>query len=149
MKLGITADHRGYELKNKIIEQLKNTYEIIDCGCKSTESVDYPEFAFKLGKLINENQIDFGIAICGSGIGISIACNKVKKIRAARVVNIEDVIETRKDNDANVICLSEKITVETACHLIETFVMTPFSNEERHQRRVNKIKAYEDKNHEC
>ena len=145
MKLGITADHRGYQLKMDIIDQLKSQYEIIDYGCNSEESVDYPDYAFKLGQDVIDGDVDFGIAICGSGIGISIACNKVKGIRAARVVNMNDVLETRKDNDANVICLSENTTVEDACHLIITFITTPFSNSERHIRRINKIKEYEAK----
>lgn len=144
MKLGITADHRGYLLKEQIINELTKTYTIIDYGCNSTESVDYPDYAFKLGQACVNKEIDFGIAICGSGIGISIACNKVKGIRAARVTNIEDVLETRKDNDANIICLSEKLTTQQAYHLITTFITTPFSNAERHIRRINKIKDYED-----
>ena len=88
--------------------------------------------------------MNFGIAICGSGIGISIACNKVKGIRAARVVTIEDVYETRKDNDANIICLSEKLSLEEAYNLVVAFINTPFSNEERHKRRIHEIEMYEE-----
>ncbi len=143
MKLGITNDHRGYKLKVELLEKLKLNYEVIDYGATSTESVDYPDYAFKLGEALTNNEIDFGIAICGSGIGISIACNKVKGIRAARVTNIEDVLETRNDNDANIICLNEKMNANDAYNLIITFITTPFSIEERHIRRVNKIKAYE------
>ena len=146
MKLGITNDHRGYKLKVELLEKLKLNYEVIDYGATSTESVDYPDYAFKLGEALTNNEIDFGIAICGSGIGISIACNKVKGIRAARVTNIEDVLETRNDNDANIICLNEKMNANDAYNLIITFITTPFSIEERHIRRVNKIKAYEVKN---
>ncbi len=146
MKLGITNDHRGYKLKVELLEKLKLNYEVIDYGATSTESVDYPDYAFKLGEALTNNEIDFGIAICGSGIGISIACNKVKGIRAARVTNIEDVLETRNDNDANIICLNEKMNANDAYNLIITFITTPFSIEERHIRRVNKIKAYEANN---
>lgn len=78
MKIGIVSDHRGYELKNKIIENLKNEYEIIDYGPNNIESVDYPDYAFILGSKVVEKEVNFGVAICGSGIGISIACNKVK-----------------------------------------------------------------------
>ena len=148
MKLGITSDHRGYNLKEKLIKKLNQDYEVIDYGCKNTESVDYPDYAFKLGKALTNKEIDFGIAICGSGIGISIACNKVKGIRAARVTNIEDVIETRTDNDANIICLNEKMNEIDAYNLIISFITTPFSNIDRHIRRINKIKEYEVKN-EC
>lgn len=146
MKLGITNDHRGYKLKVELLEKLKLNYEVIDYGATSTESVDYPDYAFKLGEALANKEIDFGIAICGSGIGISIACNKVKGVRAARVTNIEDVLETRNDNDANIICLNEKMDANDAYNLIITFITTPFSTEERHLRRVNKIKAYEVKN---
>ncbi len=146
MRLGITNDHRGYKLKVELLEKLKKDYEVIDYGAKGTENVDYPDYAFKLGEAIVNKKIDFGIAICGSGIGISIACNKVKGIRAARVLSIEDVLETRNDNDANIICLNEKMSVDDAYNLIITFITTPFSIEERHIRRVNKIKEYEANN---
>ena len=146
MKLGITNDHRGYKLKEELLEKLKKDYEIIDYGCKNTESVDYPLYAFKLGEGLINKEIDFGVAICGSGIGISIACNKVKGIRAARVISIEDVIETRTDNDANIICLNENMDADYAYSLIISFITTPFSNIDRHIRRINEIKEYEVKN---
>ncbi len=143
MRLGITNDHRGYKLKVELLEKLKKDYEVIDYGAKGTENVDYPLYAFKLGEALTNKEIDFGIAICGSGIGISIACNKVKGIRAARVISIEDVIETRGDNDANIICLNENMSLDMAYNLIITFITTPFSNLERHIRRINQIKEYE------
>ena len=143
MRLGITNDHRGYKLKVELLEKLKKDYEIIDYGAKGTENVDYPLYAFKLGEALANKEIDFGIAICGSGIGISIACNKVKGVRAARVLSLEDVIETRGDNDANIICLNENMSVGTAYNLSITFITTPFSNQERHIRRINEIKEYE------
>ena len=146
MRIGITNDHRGYKLKIELLEKLKKDYEVIDYGCKGTESVDYPDYAFKLGEALSNKEIDFGIAICGSGIGISIACNKVKGIRAARVLNLEDVRETRNDNDANIICLNENMDVDYAYNLIISFITAPFSNLERHIRRVNKIKEYEARN---
>ena len=148
MILGITSDHRGYKLKEELKQKLQQNYELIDYGCKGTESVDYPDYAFKLGEAITNKEIDFGIAICGSGIGISIACNKVKGVRAARVVTLDDVKETREDNDANIICLNEKMDVDTAYNLITSFITTPFSNIDRHIRRINKIKEYEAQN-EC
>lgn len=142
MKIGIVSDHRGYELKNKIIKEIKNL-DFVDYGTNSTESVDYPDYAFKLGKAINEGQVDLGIAICGSGIGISIACNKVKGIRCAKVTTIKDVIITRKDNNANVIALSSETNIRKVKRMVEEFINTPFSNEERHSRRINKISEYE------
>ncbi len=143
MRLGITNDHRGYKLKEQLKEKLQKDYEIIDYGAKGLKNVDYPDYAFKLGESLTNKEVDFGIAICGSGIGISIACNKVKGIRAARVLTIEDAKETRNDNDANIICLNENMDLDCAYNLIITFISTPFSNEERHIRRVNKIKEYE------
>ena len=88
--------------------------------------------------------MDFGVAICGSGIGISIACNKVKGIRCAKVDSIDDVIATRKDNDANVVAFSEKIPIEAAIEFVNTFIHTSCSLEEKHVRRRNKIKNYEE-----
>lgn len=145
MKIGIVSDHRGYELKQDIINELKE-YEIIDYGTYSNESVDYPDYAFKLGQKINEKEVEKGIAICGSGIGISIACNKVKNIRCAKVSNKEEAYYTRNDNDANVVAFSAKTEKETAFEFVRTFMSTPFSNEERHQRRIDKITAYEENN---
>ena len=145
MKIGIVSDHRGYELKNKIIEVLKNEYEIIDYGTYNNESVDYPDYAFILGNKVVENEVDFGVAICGSGIGISIACNKVKGIRCAKVSNEEEAYYTRNDNDSNVVAFSAEVPLEDSIKIIKKFVETPFSNDERHIKRVNKIKEYEEK----
>ncbi len=144
MKIAIASDHRGFKLKDGLISYLtEKKYEVIDCGTLNEESTDYPDYAFKLGHTIVDKSADFGIAICGSGIGISIACNKVKGIRCAKVDSIEDVIATRNDNDANVIAFGEKTSLEDAKMLVETFINTPFSTEEKHLRRINKIKEYE------
>ncbi len=146
MKIGFASDHRGYNLKEQLINALKNKYEIIDYGTNSTESTDYPDYAFKLGTGINNKEVDFGVAICGSGIGISIACNKVKGIRCAKVSNIDEAIATRVDNDSNIIAFGEKIPLDLAINLVTTFVETETSNEEKHVRRRNKIKKYEENN---
>lgn len=141
MKIGIVSDHRGYELKKKIMKSIKNiSFE--DLGCYSKEMCDYPEFAFKLGKAVSSKKVDLGIAICGSGIGISIACNKVKGIRCARVTSIKDVIFTRKDNNANIIAFSSSINYERVLRMIEEFINTDFSKEERHTRRNKMIDNY-------
>lgn len=146
MKIGITSDHRGYDLKEYLKKELeKENYEVIDYGTFSTESVDYPDYAFTLSTNVVEKIVDFGIAICGSGIGISIACNKVKGIRCAKVSNKEEAIATRIDNDANIIAFGEKTTKEDAIELVKTFIETPFSNLEKHIKRINKIKEYEEK----
>jgi sugar-phosphate isomerase, RpiB/LacA/LacB family len=144
MRIGIASDHRGYKLK----EQLKHMldYEFIDYGTYSEESCDYPDFAFKLGEAVRDNKVDFGVAICGSGIGISIACNKVKGIRCAKVDNEEDAIYTREDNDANIVAFTSEKTLEEAELIVNNFINTNFSNLEKHQRRIDKIKDYEDLN---
>lgn len=145
MKIGIANDHRGYKLKKYLISELqKLNYEIINYGTNSEESVDYPDFAFMLGEKVANKEVDFGIVICGSGIGISIACNKVKGVRCAKVSSKEDAQVTRIDNDANVIALGEKTKEEAALEMVLTFISTPFSNLEKHQRRIAKIKEYEE-----
>ncbi len=143
MKIGIVSDHRGYELKKELVKELTN-YELIDYGTYSTESVDYPDYAFLLGDKVVKKEVDYGIAICGSGIGISIACNKVNGIRCAKVNTVLDAKMTRLDNDANIIALSAKTNKNDAIELINTFLETSFSNEERHINRINKIKNYEE-----
>lgn len=145
LKIGIASDHRGYSLKEQIIEHLKDKYEMIDCGTNSEQSVDYPDYAFKLGDLVTNKKADFGIAICGTGIGISIACNKVKGIRCAKVDSIDEAEATRKDNDSNIIAFGEKTTITKALELIEKFINTKASEEEKHIRRRQKIAQYEEK----
>jgi len=143
MNIGIANDHRGFNLKQKITNYLtKKGYTIINYGTDSNESVDYPDFAFKLGEAINNGEIEIGIAICGRGIGISIACNKVKNIRCAKVDNVEEARLTRSDNDANVIAINSTYPFYKVKDILDIFLKTPFSNEERHVRRVEKINSY-------
>ena len=144
IKIGIASDHRGYILKEQIIDRLMNQYDITDCGTTSEESVDYPDYAFKLGNLVADKDVDFGIAICGTGIGISIACNKVKGVRCAKVDTKEEAIATRVDNDSNIIAFGEKMPLEKAVELITIFIETKASEEEKHVRRRQKIKEYEE-----
>ncbi len=147
MKIGIASDHRGYKLKEYLKENLKE-YEIIDFGTNSEESADYPDYGIALSEKVSTKDVEKGIAICGSGIGISIACNKVKGIRCAKVSNKEEAKYTRNDNDSNVVALSAEVPQEEALEIVRTFLETPFSNDERHQRRINKITKYEEE-HEC
>ena len=143
MKIAIASDHNGYELKKYILKHMKSI-EFIDFGTDGKDSTDYVDYAIKLGEYCTKNNIK-GILICGSGIGMSIACNKVKGIRCARVTSIKDVIATRIDNDANVISFAGYLNEERVIRIIETFIETPASNEERHLRRINKISKYESK----
>lgn len=141
MKIGIASDHRGVILKEKIKNYLNEKYKIIDYGTNSIESVDYPEYAFKVGEDIRDNKIDLGILICGTGIGMSIACNKVKKVRCAKVTTKEEAYLARQHNNANVIALSENVT--NYKEIIDTFLTTEASKEEKHQRRVEMIDNYD------
>ena len=138
--IGIASDHGGYELKEKIKSELKE-FDFKDYGTNSTESVDYPLYAFKLGEAVANKEVEKGIVICTTGIGISIACNKVKGIRCAKVADVDEAKMSRLHNDANVVALNSK--VENPIEIVKTFLTTDFLNEERHIRRINQIKEYE------
>lgn len=143
MKIGIANDHRGFEVKNKIVEFLTNLgYEVINYGSDSEEPVDYPEYAFKVGEAIKNKEIDKGILICRTGIGMSIACNKVKGVRCAKVDNVEEAALTRIDNDSNVIAVSYVKDITEIKEIIKTFLEIKFSEEERHKRRIKLIDTY-------
>ena len=145
MKIGIASDHRGYKLKEQLKNELtRRNIEVEDYGTDSEVSTDYPDYAFKLGENVRDKNVDFGVAICGSGIGISIACNKVKGVRCAKVSNKEEAQVTRIDNDSNVVSFGEKTSKQDALDIVETFITTPFSNLEKHQRRIDKILKYEE-----
>ena len=138
MKIGIGNDHRGVKLKEKIMKYLHdNGITCINYGTDSDESVDYVDYAVKVGNAINNKEIDLGILICGTGIGMSIAANKIKGIRCARVVNVNETVLAREHNMANVIALSENTPDYE--NIVKTFINTKESTEERHIRRVNKI----------
>ena len=145
MNLGFASDHRGYKLKMELIKYFKeNGYNIVDYGTNNEESCDYPDYAYKLGTGVLNNEVDFGIAICGSGIGISIALNKMRGIYCAKVSNPDEAMHTRLDNNTNCIALGEKIPLNTAILSVETFITTEFSYLEKHERRINKLKEIEE-----
>lgn len=147
MIIGIANDHRGYELKKEIINYLEsNEVEVVNFGTDSTDSVDYPVYAFKLSTAVVDKKVDFGIVICGTGIGISIACNKIKGIRCAKVSNVEEAMHTRLDNDANVLALHGELDTEEAKNIVDTFINTQFSNLEKHKKRIQMIVDYEENN---
>ncbi len=147
MNVGIASDHKGYELKQKIAEILIELgYNVINYGTDSTEMVDFPDYALKIGDAIKDNNIVMGILICGTGIGISIACNKIKGIRCAKVNNILEAELSRFHNNANVIAINGDLKFEIAIQVIEKFLTTDFSNEERHIIRINKINKIENDN---
>ncbi len=146
MKIAIGADHAGYEYKPQIIELVKQLgHEVIDFGTNSLNSTDYPSYAFLVGKAIQSKQADFGILICGTGIGMSIAANKVKGVRAAAIQNEFAAKATREHNDANVLCVGSRTNSLTdVLSFVRIFLDTPYSNGERHQKRVNMISDYEE-----
>lgn len=143
MKIGIACDHHGIDIKENLIDYLKEEYEVVDFGPNTTEPVDYPDFAFKIGEAARDNIIDFGILLCNTGIGMSIACNKVKKVRCAHVSNVYEAEMTRLDNNSNVIALSARNSIEDLKLMIDKFLTTEYTVVERHQRRIDKIDNYD------
>lgn len=145
MKIGLVSDHHGVDERIKIKNYLESKgYEVVDFGPTTSESVDYPEYAFKLSKEVANNTIDKGILMCGTGIGMSIAANKVKGIRCARVVNEEDAMYASLHNHANEIAFSARLPFELMTAIIDKYLSTEESKEERHVRRVNMIDNYND-----
>ena len=140
MKIGLCSDHRGYYLKNVLVEKLKKDgYEVIDYGTDSEESVDFPDFAFKLGDAIVSGEVEKGIAVCGTGIGMSIALNKTRGVICAKINNVSEAMFCRSHNNANCIAMSEDISEEAAYEMVIKFITTPFSNIEKYRRRNKKI----------
>ena len=138
-KIYIASDHAGYNLKKYIISKLSKKNKILDLGPKSNHSVDYPDFAKKLSKKVASNSGSFGILVCGSGMGMAIAANKTKNIRAALCYSKKNTKLSRLHNNANIITLGERlINKNKAINLIKTFLSTKFEGG-RHLRRVKKI----------
>lgn len=147
MNIGIANDHRGFITKQKLTKFLeKKGYNVIDYGADSTDSVDYPDYALKLCNGIKKEEIHLGIVICGTGIGMSIACNKIKGIRCAKVSDHIEAKLSRQHNDANVVALSAETSMFEIKDIVESFITTNFSNDERHQNRIEKINNLEDNN---
>ncbi len=145
MKIAIAADHGGYELKEKIKEHLESIYanykdvEILDIGTDSDASVDYPMYGKKCAEKVASGQAQKGIVICGTGIGISIAANKVKGIRCALCTNEKMAEMSRKHNDANMLALGGRITdKDTALRIVDVWLKTNFEGG-RHKRRVDML----------
>ncbi len=146
MKIAIGADHRGFELKEKIKQHLLTLgHQVNDLGTYSTESVDYPDYGFKVAESVARNEVDFGIAICWTGNGINIAANKVKGVRSALCLNEEMASFARSHNDANVLALSSKyVSEDLANKIVDVWLSTKFEGG-RHAKRLEKIINYETK----
>ncbi len=141
-KIGVGSDHAGVNLKNKIAEFLKEKgYEVTDYGTNSTASCDYPVYAKAVAKSVANGENERGIICCGSGIGVSIAANKVKGVRAVLAHEPYSAMLSRLHNDANVLCLGERITGESlALDIVETWLHSEYEGG-RHQRRVDMLDA--------
>ena len=142
--IALACDHGGYEMKISLAEDIRKAgYEVLDLGADSTESVDYPDYAYKLANAIKDGNADRGVLICGSGIGISIAANRYPEIRAALVNDGLSAQLCRQHNDANVMVLGGRLTgIETAKDCLNKFLTTEFEGG-RHARRVNKLSSPE------
>ncbi|HIR88716.1 MAG TPA: ribose 5-phosphate isomerase B [Candidatus Fimimorpha faecalis] len=139
--IALGCDHGGFELKQEVIQYLKaNQIEYKDYGCYDTASVDYPVYARKVAKAILDGEAEKGILICGTGIGISIAANRIKGIRAALCSDCFSAQATREHNDANILCMGGRVVgAGLAIKIVDTFLHTEFSNDERHIRRIDLI----------
>ena len=143
MNIGIATDHHGVELKQILTNFLiSKGYNVIDYGTNSSEMVDYPDYAFKIGEAISHKEIDYGILLCNTGIGMSIACNKVRGVRCAKVSNVYEAKMTRRDNDANCIALSARMDIEEMKEVLITFLTEEYANIDRYNRRIEKINNY-------
>lgn len=144
MKIAIANDHHGVEAKQKLMTYIESLgHQVLNFGSDTKESVDYPLYAIKVGESVSKHEADFGILLCGTGIGMCITCNKVHGIRCAKVSTKEECKLIRQHNNANVLALSGKQDIEELKGLVQTFLTTPFSEEERHARRVKEIEEYE------
>lgn len=149
MKIGIANDHSAIEMKKELIEYLEGKgYEVVNYGTDSHESTDYPIWGEKVANAVASGEVDRGIAICGTGVGISLACNKVRGIRAACVSEPYSAQYSRKHNNANIICFGARVIgIETAKMIVDYFMETEFEGG-RHARRVNEIMDIEKRNEE-
>ena len=143
--IALGCDHGGFELKQEIIQYLEEKeIPYKDFGCDSTKSVDYPIYARKVGRAIQNGECEKGILICGTVIGISIAANKMKGIRAALCTDCFSAEATRQHNDANVLALGGRVVgTGLALKIVDTFLNTEFSHDERHERRIRLIESEE------
>ncbi len=139
MKIGIANDHHGIELKSRIIKYLENhNIEYVNYGCDEENNVDYVDYAVSLCNGINNNEVNLGILICGTGIGMSIAANKIHNIIAAKVNTPKEAMLARSHNQANVMTLAEY--TQDLEEILDNFINTKPSDEERHKRRLDKIR---------
>lgn len=146
MRIAIGADHGGYPLNERIIEELRQAgHELIDFGTHDgSQPDDYPDYAIQVGQAIQHGEAEIGILVCGSGVGAAVAANKLAGIRAALCGDTYSAHQSREHDDCNVLCLGARVTgVELALEIVRAFVAARFTGEERHLRRLSKVAAIE------
>ena len=145
MKIAVGADHAGFPLKEIVIAILEhNGHEAIDLGTSSTESVDYPDYAEKVGRAIQQGEAERGILLCGSGVGAAIAANKMRGIRAGVCHDTYSAHQSVEHDDVNVLAVGARIIgIELVAEIVRAFIGAEFSGESRHVRRLNKVLALE------
>ena len=148
MKIAIASDHAGFKYKTTLVKELREQgYDIADLGTTSESPTDYPDHAEAIALSILKGESDRGILICGSGVGVAVAANKFKGIRAGVCHDTYSAHQSVEHDDVNVLCIGERVIgIELAREIIYTFIRANYSNEPRHQKRLKKIFAIEDKN---
>ncbi|YCA41972.1 ribose 5-phosphate isomerase B [Bacillus sp. JZ8] len=146
MKVAIASDHGGITIRNEIISLMKEmNIEYEDLGCECNTSVDYPDYAIPVAEKVTRGEVDRGILICGTGIGMSIAANKVMGVRCALVHDLFSAKATREHNDSNILAMGERVIGPgLAREIAKVWLTTPFEGG-RHEKRINKVKIYEEK----
>ena len=145
MKVSIGCDHGALALKNKVVPFLQaKGYEVVDFGTHTLDSCDYPDFAAPAAKAVASGECEKGIVLCTTGIGVSIAANKVAGVRCALLSDLMTARMTREHNDTNMMAIGAGVVGEMlALQIVDTWLTTPFSHNERHQRRIDKVMALE------
>ncbi len=145
MKIALAADHAGFELKRAVIERLEAAgHQVLDLGTDSDQSVDYPEYAVRAARLVAAGEADRGVLFCGTGLGMCITANKVAGIRAVGPCDVYQAEMSRRHNDANVLCLGQRVLAEdTVFDILDVWLETPFDGG-RHQRRLGAIAELEE-----
>ncbi len=146
MKIAIGADHGGYPLNERVIEELRAAgHEVKDFGTHDgTLPDDYPDYALSVGRAVQSGEAEIGILICGSGVGASVAANKLRGVRAALCGDTYSAHQSREHDDCNVLCLGARVVgPELALEIVRAFVAARFTGEERHRRRLAKVNAIE------
>ncbi|BDC48979.1 ribose 5-phosphate isomerase B [Bryobacterales bacterium F-183] len=147
MRIAIGADHAGLVLKDELRDHLiAQGHDVVDLGTNSPDSTDYPDYASAVAHKVSAGDAERGILVCSTGVGMSMAANKVRGVRAALAFNTDEIQLTREHNDANVLAIGAKyVTTAEAQQFLDVFLKTPFSNGERHARRIAKLADLEEK----